>query len=351
MNKNRFYIITLLFLLFVSGYLLYKIIYPFLNSIAWAIVFAIVFYPLYSFFERRIKSKILSSLISILLIIIIILGPFSYIVFLLFRELNEFVSTFDATSFKSVNDILSSLGIYEFIDKVQTKLNIERIDIYSIIKDNLKRLGEEVFQRLSSGIQNVAGLIMDFLLSILMLFFFFKDGEDIINKLKDYLPFSENDKDRLILKVRDMIISTVYGGVVVAVVQGLIAGITFYFLGIKSYVLLGVSVFIMSFLPLFGTFSIWGPMVVYLFIKGYMLKGIILLLIGVFGISMVDNILKPIIISGKTKMPTIVVFFSVLGGIKLFGFIGFIIGPLVVILFITLFDIFKHLEGGNGYVK
>lgn len=346
MSVNRVYILTLVTLILIFGYLLYKIIYPFLNPIAWAIVFAIVFYPMYSTINKILKSKSIASIITILIIIIIILGPFSYIVFLLFREINDFISTLDTNSIKSIDDVLSNSRLFEFINKIQAKLGIERIDISSLIIDNLKKIGEEIFLRLSSSLKNIANLVLDFIFMFISLFFFFKDGTDIMNKIKDYLPFTKDDKDRIMFKIKDMIISTVYGGIIVAVVQGLIGGISFYFLGIKSPVLLGSSIFIMSFLPLLGTFSIWGPMVAYLIFKGLLLKAIVLLIIGVFGISMVDNILKPIIISGRTKMPTLVIFFSVLGGIKLFGFIGFIMGPLVVILFISLFDIFRHLEGG-----
>jgi predicted PurR-regulated permease PerM len=179
-------------------------------------------------------------------------------------------------------------------------------------------------------------------------FFFLKDGPGFLMRIRDYLPFNEEDKNRLISKIKDMVISTVFGGVVVAIVQGVIGGFAFYFLGIKSPVLWGASISVMSFLPLLGTFSIWGPMTGYLFIQGNYVKGIILLLIGGLGISMVDNILKPIIISGRTKMPTLAVFFSVLGGIKLFGFIGFIMGPLVLALFVSVFEIFGQIEGGEN---
>lgn len=349
MSVNRIYILTLISLILIFGYLLYKIIYPFLNPIAWAIVFAIVFYPLYSAINKIFKTKSIASIITIFIIIMIILGPFSYIVFLLIREINDFISTLETDSLRSIDDIITNSRLFEFIDKIQAKIGIERVDIGSLLIDNLKKIGEEVFHRLSSSIKNIASLILDFVFMFISLFFFFRDGTDIMKKIKDYLPFTKDDKDRIMVKIKDMIISTVYGGIVVALIQGLIGGVSFYFLGIKSPVLWGASIFVMSFLPLLGTFSIWGPMVAYLFFKGLLLKGIVLLIIGVFGISMVDNILKPIIISGRTKMPTLVVFFSVIGGIKLFGFIGFIMGPLVVILFISLFDIFRHLEGGSKY--
>ncbi len=105
---------------------------------------------------------------------------------------------------------------------------------------------------------------------------------------------------------------------------------------------------IMSFLPLLGTFSIWGPAVGYLFFEGDYIKAIILLLYGVLVITMVDNILRPIIISGRTKMPALAVFFSILGGIKVFGPIGFIMGPLVLALFVSVFEIFGNIEGGEN---
>jgi predicted PurR-regulated permease PerM len=132
----------------------------------------------------------------------------------------------------------------------------------------------------------------------------------------------------------------------VAIVQGLIGGTAFYILGIKTPVIWGAAIAIMSFVPVLGTFSIWGPATVYLFLKGEVLKSIVLLIVGTFGISLVDNILKPIIIGERTKMPTLIIFFSVLGGITVFGPVGVIMGPLVIALFISVFEIFRNIEGG-----
>ncbi len=106
-------------------------------------------------------------------------------------------------------------------------------------------------------------------------------------------------------------------------------GIAFSLLSVPSPVLWGFAMFIASFLPLLGTFIVWGPVAAYLFFKGMILKGIILVMIGIVVISSVDNILRPIIIRGKIQMPTLAIFFSILGGIKVFGFIGFIMGPCI----------------------
>ena len=107
---------------------------------------------------------------------------------------------------------------------------------------------------------------------------------------------------------------------------------------------MGMAMSVMSFVPLLGTFAIWGPTSIYLIIEHSFAQGIGLLLFGVFVISMVDNILKPLIIGSRTKMPTIVILFSVLGGIKLFGVIGLIMGPLITAVFISVFEIFRHTE-------
>ncbi len=348
MLANRFYTATSIFLVLILGYLSYQVLQPFLNAIAWAVVFSIVFYPAYIFLLKYLRFKVIASILTLLIIILIILGPFNYLSFILVDEVGNFVENINKGSLDSIKNIFSNPQVSNIVNKVQSYIGIEGINIGDMIMENIKKIGRDVIVRLSGGISNLAGMLIDFIFMLFAVFFFLKDGPDFLSRIRNYLPFNEEDKNRLISKVKDMVISTVFGGVVVAIVQGIIGGFAFYFLGIKSPVLWGASISVMSFLPLLGTFSIWGPITGYLFIQGNYVKGIILLLVGVLGISMVDNILKPIIISGRTKMPTLAVFFSVLGGIKLFGFIGFIMGPLVLALFVSVFEIFRHIEGGEN---
>jgi predicted PurR-regulated permease PerM len=124
----------------------------------------------------------------------------------------------------------------------------------------------------------------------------------------------------------------------------MLGGLAFYVLGVKSPVLWGVAMSVMSFVPLLGTFSVWGPVAIYMIIQADYARGIGLFLFGFLVITMVDNILKPLIIGSRTKMPTILIFFSVLGGINFFGIIGLIMGPLIMAIFISVFKIFRHIE-------
>jgi predicted PurR-regulated permease PerM len=345
---NRFSAATSIFLTLLLGYLTYQILQPFLHSIAWAMVFAIVFYPVYAFLLRHLRFKSLASLVTLLILVIIILGPVTYLSFILVDEIGNVVDSFNKDTLQSLRDLFINSKPAALIQKLRAHLGIEGIGNSATIMESIRNLGKNIASSLTAGITNVAVVLLNFIFMLFALFFFLKDGAGFLSRLREYLPFSEEDKNRLISRVKDMVISTVYGGVLIAVMQGILGGIAFAFLGIEAPVLWGCAMTVMSFLPLIGTFAVWGPASAYLFIQGNYGKGIILILYGVLVISMVDNILRPIIISGRTKMPTLAVFFSVLGGIKLFGLIGFIMGPLVLALFVSIFEIFRHTQGGEN---
>ena len=350
MAANRFSAATSIFLTILLGYLTYQIFQPFLRAIAWAVVFAIVLYPVYAFLLRHLHLRNLASAITLLILIVIILGPVTYLSFILVEEMGNFIDGFNQDTLRSITDFFVNSRLGELVQKIQSHFGMEGVGNGAAIMENIRSLGKNIANSLTAGITNIAAVLVNFILMLFAVFFFLKDGAGFLSGIREYLPFSEEDKSRLISRVKDMVISTVYGGVLIAVIQGILSGIAFSFLGIESPVLWGCATTVMSFLPLIGTFAVWGPASAYLFIQGNYGKGIILMLYGFFVINVVDYILRPIIISGRTKMPTLAVFFSVLGGIKLFGLIGFIMGPLVLALFVSIFEIFRHTQGGeNAY--
>jgi predicted PurR-regulated permease PerM len=239
-------------------------------------------------------------------------------------------------------------SIKAITDKILSVFNLTEDELNQTIIDNISKMGKEMVGRITKGATNVVTISLDFIFMAFSIFFFLKDGPEFLSKTRDYMPFSEIQKDRLVKQIRDIIISTIYGGVAVSIIQGTIAGLAFFFLGISTPVVWGLATSIASFVPLLGAAAIWVPATGYLFLTGASLKGFILAIIGLFGISLVDNILKPIIIGGRTKMPILVIFFSVLGGIKLLGLIGLIMGPLVIALFISVIEIFRSVEGGQN---
>lgn len=246
--------------------------------------------------------------------------------------------------FDTVDRILQNPNIKIVVNKVLSLFNISEGDFQKAIAGSISQLVKESLGIIKSGIGNVASAALDFVFMLFSTFFLLDDGLAFLEKISNYMPFSNKQREKLIKQVRDIIISTIYGGVTVAIAQGLIGGIALSILGVPSAVVWGLAMFIASFIPLLGTFAVWGPAALYLLLQGFYLKSIILILIGVFGISMADNILRPMIIKGKTRMPTLAIFFSILGGIKFFGFIGFIMGPLVLASFISVVEIFRYTE-------
>jgi len=330
-------------ILAVLGFLSYEIFQPFLTPIAWAMVFCVVFYPAYVFILRFIKLEAVASLITLALILTVIIGPFSYISYALINEVGDIVAKSD-TDTRTLTSLLSDRRLMKIFKTIEPYTGLEGPS-EEVIIENTKKVGQKIVEGLSAGFGNVMNVAANFVIMAFTIFFLLKDGPRFFQKSRHYLPFSEQHRDRLTAQVKDMIVSTIYGGVIVAIVQGILGGIAFAVLGIRSPIFWGSAMALMSFVPLLGTAIIWLPASVILVLQGAYVKGIALILIGVCVISMVDNVLKPLIIGGRTKMPTIIIFFTVLGGIKVFGLLGLVMGPLVVALFLSVFDIFRTMEG------
>ncbi len=344
MKTNRFYLFTIIFLIVLLGYLLFRIVNPFLTSIIWATVITIIFFPLYSLLLKYLKRDYLAASLTVITVIAFILGPFTYFAILLATELGHLSRLLTEERLTYLKDLLSSpkvAGVFIYLEK---NFGITQEKITSEVITNISSLSRTIINNVTAGLSNILGIAINFILMIFTLFFFLIGGPFYLKKGLEYLPFSEYEKKRLICLVRDIVVSTIYGGVIVALIQATIGGLAFWMLGVPAPVVWGSAIAIASFIPLLGAFSVWGPIALYLFLTGSVLKGFILTAIGALGISTIDNVLKPIIIGSRTKMPTIVLFFSVLGGIKEFGLLGLIAGPLVVALFIAVIEIFRKME-------
>jgi predicted PurR-regulated permease PerM len=336
----------LLVILTLLGYLSYQIISPFLVPIAWAVVFSIVFYPVYAFMSRHIKEKSIASSITVLLIFVVIIAPVSYLAIILIGELQkvgDYTNSGGMDYLRELYDKIITSPQYERISSLIGQHNMPDIDM---LMDNMKNIGKVLVENLSVRITNIISAAINFLLMIFTLFFLFRDGPAFLTKVRDFMPFSEEQKSRLAKQVKDMVASTVYGGVTVALIQGFLGGVAFYVIGFTSPALWGIVMSIVSFIPFLGTLGVWGPAAIYLLMRGEYLPGIGLILYGTFVIGLVDNFLRPLLIGSRTKMPTIIIFFSVLGGINAFGIIGLIMGPLIMAVFISVFEIFMHVREG-----
>ena len=342
MSENRFSFFVMLGLVLALGYLSYLILRPFLAPIAWAVVFSIVFFPVYSFVVKYARWRSLAAGVTVVLVCVLILGPFSYFAYLLTVELsNVSPDTFD---FKSIASLLNHPLVTPITRRLLSFFNISQAQLQASAVKALSDTGETLVGYLPGRLGDAAGAALHFVLMAFALFFFLRDGPQFLTRISRYMPFSQAHRERLTRQVKDIVISTIYGGIIVALVQGLIGSFTFGLLGIHSPILWGLAMSISSFIPFVGSAIVWVPTALWLLLQGSVAAGLVLLFVGIFAISAVDSGLRPIIIRGRVRMPLLVIFFSVFGGIQLFGLIGLVMGPLVLGVFISVVDIFKDVE-------
>jgi len=346
MKREHIFLIFILFLTFLSIYLLYQILSPFLSSIIWAILLAMIFYPLFQKLQRLLKKKeFLSALIMTLLVLIVIVLPFSLLMVSLasevvdgYHRMEEMIKTGQLQAYLErmkeipiLTWILARLGQY---------IDLSQMDPLPLLLKNLQKISTFIFNQTATLLRGFSTFIAGFFFTLLSLYYLFKDGSRFFNGLKEIIPLSSKEKDLLIQRFKDMIYATIYGGILIAIIQGLLGGLSFWVLGLPSPIMWGTAMALLSFIPIGGTALIWAPAGILLLIGGAVLKGLLLLGLGVFVISMVDNFLRPFFISARTNIHPLLLFFAVLGGIQTFGLIGVVAGPLVATLFLTLIEIY-----------
>ena len=346
MKREHIFLIFILFLTFLSIYLLYQILSPFLSSIVWAVLLAIVLYPLFQKFQRLFKKReVLSALLMTLLVLIVIVLPFTLLMVSLaadavdiYHQVEEMIKTGQLQAyFEKVKEIpifrwiLAGLG--QHIDLSQT-------NPLPLLLNNINRISTFIFNQTTVLLKGLSTLIVGFFFTLLSLYYLFKDGSHLFGRLKEIIPLPSRQRDLLIQRFEDMIYATIYGGILIAMIQGILGGLSFWVLGLPSPIFWGSAMALFSFIPIGGTALIWAPTAIILLIGGAVLKGLILLGLGIFVISMVDNILKPLFISTRTNIHPLLLFFAVLGGIQAFGLIGLVAGPLIATLFLTLIEIY-----------
>lgn len=335
-SKNVFII-----LLVITTLLFAVLIIDFILAIFWAIVLAILFSPVNQYIEEKFNKPTLSSLFTIIFIFIVVLIP---CFFILTAVANETLIIVKAIETGEINLEKFLISTSQLLPTLTERINGLGYSTNTLI-EQLNNIALETSQYALSLVMNTGENILRFLLSafvmIYLLFFFLKDGDLIIAKCIDVFPLDDDQEKFLIEKFNNVTKATVKGTILVGVTQGIIGGIIFALLDIQAAVLWGVLMAFFSIVPTIGTAIIWFPAACLLFFSGAWLKALILLLIGFFVIGLIDNFLRPYLVGKETKLPDYMILLTTLGGVSLVGLSGFIIGPIIAALFLTLWSLFK----------
>lgn len=341
-SKISFTILTVLSLL-VIGLFLY-LLKPFWTVIAWAGILAFYFYPLY----RRIRSVLkgraeLSAIALIFLIILFVFVPLFFISLKLVYQVEDFLARFDQAFFQELQAKAYALKSHPFWGKLYQELSHYLENIQEKLSEQLSNMLKSTFNLFKNFLQATFGLIFKLVLTIFTFYYFLVDGERIVAIVKKIIPGSHEKKEEVLTRVSIILKAVFYGTLLTALVQGVLATIIYLIFGVPGYLLWGVLTAVASFIPFLGTALIWVPLGIYLLLFESPLKGILLLGACSLTVAQVDNILKPFFIGERAKLHNLLVFFSVLGGIIAFGFLGLFLGPLILGLFLSVIEVYQTL--------
>ncbi|EJM68662.1 AI-2E family transporter [Pseudomonas sp. GM55] len=319
------------------------ILLPFYGAVFWAVILGIVFAPL----QRRLQLKFgwqrnLTSLCTLSICLVIAILPVIITSALLVQESVSLYKSVESGELDIAGHVLQfkhSLPPYfqHLLDRFGVgELNGLRERIVKSAMTGGQVLASQAF---SFG-QGTFEFIVSFFIMLYLLFFFLRDGAELARKVRAAVPLQEQQKRRLQLKFNRVVRATVKGNLLVAITQGVLGGLIFWFLDIPSVLLWAVLMAFLSLLPAVGAGIVWAPVAVFFLLTGAIWQGVVLGLFGIFVIGLVDNLLRPLLVGKDTRMPDYMILISTLGGLAIFGLNGFVIGPLIAALFMSSWDIF-----------
>ncbi|MEA3399408.1 MAG: AI-2E family transporter [Patescibacteria group bacterium] len=340
MNKQnlQFYFSLIIFVgTIVLSFFIFK---PFLYTLILATILGVIFLPIYRRILKWTKNrKNLSSLITILIILVFIFLP---LIFLGIQIVNESSQLY----FYLANADVSNLGNNFFL-KINNLLPEQFQNTFDLNFANKDWLNQYVRQGLGWLMQNVGTIFsnlakgfLNLFIFVVALFFIFKDSEKIKQRILEISPFANVESSTVLRKLKSAINSVVRGNLLIALIQGALTSIGFLIFGVPNAVLWGAIAVLASLIPTIGTGLIIIPAVIYLFLNGTLVMTIGLLIWGFVVVGLIDNLLRPILIEKGIELNLLVILLSVLGGLILFGPIGFLLGPLVISFLFTLIEIY-----------
>jgi predicted PurR-regulated permease PerM len=343
MQKNTPYILfmTLVLLVTVSFFLLIK---DFLLACFWAIILAVVFDPTYQRFRQYYKnSDKLSLFLTMLLIILVFIIPLSTITLMITAESTDYYNKIQSGEINPQLYFQETLALLPGFPHIRG-ISVEQIS--SAIGKAFEQAVRYIAQQVPAMTQNLLNLIVQVALAFYILFFLLRDGHYLIRKLISLIPIGDSVEVELFERFTSVARATVKGGLIVAVIQGCIGGLLFWFVGIPAAFLWGMLMIILSLLPI-GSALVWAPAAIVLFLQGQTLKAVIVLTVGVLAIGLIDNFLRPRLIGKDSKMSDYLVMVSTLGGLAWFSLTGFVLGPIIAALFVTCWEILGKNSQAN----
>ncbi len=346
MTQRQLFILfffTFLILIFLQLAGVFRI---FMTPILWAAVLTFVFYPVHGKFLKLFKGRNnVASAMTVLVVFILTVGPMVFFSGTLVREILQFYADVGSwiadKKYEAIWNRLLDSPLRVVWDKVAEKTSSLDIQIIPLLGKAAQSISTTIVDQIQSGAKNFLFFVLNYFITIIIFFFFVRDGEAMGKAIKDLFPMSKENKEVVFERLSVTVSAVVRGLVITGGVQALLGGLAFWILGVPFPVFLALLIAFLALVPIGGAVVVWLPSSIYLYLDGHWWKALALFLWGMLVVSTIDNLLKPLIIGEKTKLPTLFLFLSILGGMSFYGLIGVFLGPLMVALFLTLIDIYR----------
>lgn len=341
------YALTILFVIVL--YISYLLVKPLLLTIITAIILVYVFSPVYNFFHRYIANKYACSLLVLVLLFLLFSVPLVFVLNTLTKQGYEqytFMKSFLSDPMLlecPKEDVSDFCSVYtSFLGREEQTM------IREFLKDALIGIGQRVWTTTFSMLTTLPTKILDFFVMIFLMFFLFADGKRLFTTVINFFPMKIEHENYLLNTLKETTDAVVFGQVFIAFLVGFAAAAGFWLFGISHALLLGALITFLGVIPFLGPTIVWVPLALYFIIlgidtgdTGLFLKGILLVAYGALVLGTIENLLKPKIIGDRAKLHPALVFIGVIGGLSLFGFIGFFLGPIILSVFTTLIKIYE----------
>jgi predicted PurR-regulated permease PerM len=309
------------------------IMQPFLTYIVLAGILTYALFPMYRFFRQNSRPTVASAL-SILIVLIVMVLPSFYLATELVQQVSGAYSSFQMENVQRIGDYLSGItgNRINFQDMLESGLDQIRRSIVALAPDILGSIGE---------------LLLGLFIMFFVMYYGFREGETFIAHVRQLLPLDPTLKESLFYEVRTVTQAVLYGQVMTAVIQGTLGTIGLLVCGVPNWLFWGSIMTITAFVPVLGTPIIWVPAAASKILEGDMVRGIGLMIYGATVVMNIDNFLRPKLVSDRAKVHPVLILIGVLGGLKIFGFVGMLVGPLVLAILVALIKFYEQAYLGH----
>jgi predicted PurR-regulated permease PerM len=345
-NRRSASIVVLLTLLAVGTIVAYDILRPFLRPIVFALVIGIGFYPLHAMIGRFLPQRNIHSLISTLAVLLIFVVPAVLLVSAASGEIIHAAQSINGRAAEG-GGLLPYLlrGPERLANWLEKYVDIKKSGLAGAIDSLPVKASQLLATFATSLVAGLAGFVGESIITLLILFFVFRDGADLLNRVASLLPMERERTDRLFSQARQSVFANLYGILAVALAQGLLTSAAVAIVGVGSPLLLGIAAAVCSLIPFVGPALVWSPVAIFLFVNGHWWKGLFLFAWGAIAVGTADNIIRPLVIARQVKLHPLLLLFSLIGGVQQFGFVGLFIGPVVMSVILALLDMLREEIG------